>query len=160
MFQNDTTDMELLYLFGGRRLLIIVGVVLYLIAGAALFMFLPQVYDWLRADARMTVQAKIVSTEIEYFGNDPSTGKSEYVVTMEYEVNGMKKTHVETFSHKPSGKQTLHVYCTRDGRWEVMEYNLPAILFLIAISVASALYGTHMLISAKRRKQEKTGVSA
>ena len=159
MFQNDTTDMELLYLFGGRRLLIIVGVVLYLIAGAALFMFLPQVYDWLRADARMTVQAKIVSTEVEYRHGD-SGDEKEYRVTMEYVVNGMKRTHIEYFSHEPSGRQKLHVYCTRDGRWEVMEYNLPAILFLIAISVASALYGTHMLISAKRRKQEKTGVSA
>ena len=158
MFSTDSNEIELLYLFGGRRLLIIVGIVLYLIAGAALLMFIPQTYDWVRAEARYTVQADIVSSKVDYFGSSRKKEDKRYEVTMEYEINGIRRTHTEICSHEPTGKQKLRVYCTRDGRWEVLEYNIPAMIFLTAIAVCAAIYGTTVLRAAKERKN--TGESA
>ena len=155
LMEQETTDIELLYLFGGRRLLIFAGIALYLIAAVSLFLFIPETVDWLRADTRRTVEARVVSSVLEH----DASGEEEYRVTLEYAVNGMKKQHVETWKHMPSGKQKLHVYCTRDGRWEVMNFNIGGILFLIALSAASALHGTHMFVAAKKRKQAQTGES-
>lgn len=158
MFSTDSHEIELLYLFGGRRLLIIFGIVLYLIAGAALLMFVPEAYDWVRAEARYTVQADVVSCTDESFGDSRSEDDKRYRVTMEYEINGIRRTHTETCSHEPTGKQKLRVYCTRDGRWEVLEYNIPAMILLTAIAVYAAIYGTTVLRAAKERKN--TGESA
>ena len=157
LFDTDSAEIELLYLFGGRRLLIIVGIALYLIAGAALLLFIPETYDWLRAEARYTVQATVVSNTPQHHA---ASDETEYKVTMEYEINGIRRTHSEYAKRQMSGKHKLHVYCTRDGRWEVMSVNLPGILLLTAGAAAAVLYGTTVLRAAKNRKQSKTGESA
>ena len=157
MFQNDTSDIVFLSWFCHGRMLIFVGIILYLIAGAAVFSFIPETYDWLRADTRRTVQAYVVSNTAEYRHGDSSAEKKVYRVTLEYEINGMKRTHTEYSNNELSGKRKLHVYCTRDGRWEVRQFNLLSILAMTAVAAAAALHGTHMLVAAKRRKQAKTG---
>lgn len=157
MFQNNTSDIEFLLLFGRGRLLIIAGILLYLIAGAAVFSFMPETYDWLRADTRRTVQAYVVSNTAEYRHSNSSAEKKVYRVTLEYEVNGIKRTHTEYSNNELSGKRKLHVYCTRDGRWEVRQFSLLSILALTALAAAAALHGTHMFAAARRQKQAKTG---
>lgn len=160
MANYDSANIEFLHMFGGRRLLIVVGILLYLITGALLFSFIPDTVDWLRADARKTVSASVISNKELYSGGDSATGEKEYYVTMQYEVNGMKYLYSKYYKHAQSGKQKLHVYCCADGRWEVYEHNIGGIVFFLAFAAFTAIRGTHMFLAAKHRKQTKSGESA
>ncbi|MBR4199939.1 MAG: hypothetical protein IKQ91_01515 [Oscillospiraceae bacterium] len=139
---------EFLCLFG-KKFRIFIAILLYLIAGAALFYFIPDTIDYLRARGRQTVSAEIISTE-EHTNAD---NEREYRVTMQYVIDNRKYYYTEYTKNCPSGRQKLHVYLLADGNWAVYELNIGGILVLIGIAAASAVCGTRLILSCREKKE-------
>ena len=142
---------DFLSLFG-KPFRVLIALLLYLIAGAALFTFVPDTVDYLRSDGRQTVSAEVISAEDCSVSNE----EKSYRITLQYVIDGRTFQHTEYAKHSPSGQQTLHVYMLRDENWDVFEFNIAAILLLTGIAAGAAVCGTRLLLSCRRKKETES----
>ena len=141
----------------GNGFLIFLAVIIYCIAGAALFSFIPDTIDWLCSAERQTVLAEVISSREEYFGSDTSSDSRSYSITLQYVADDTKYTHTYYAKHVPSGRKKLHIYRCSDGHWEVFPVTIGSLIFYIGIAAAAAIFGTRLLrYVGKRRKLAKS----
>lgn len=135
--------------------LVFIALILYCIAGAALFYFIPDTAAWLRSDDRRTVSAQVISAKEEYFGDSTKIEDRSYRVTLQYVIDGTVHQHTKYAKRTPSGSVQLHVYCLPDGRYEVMEMNIAGILLLTGIAVGAVIFGTRLMLRARKIRQKE-----
>ena len=134
--------------------LILIAVLLYCLAGVILFAFLPDTVNYIRSENRITVNANIISVEVQSRSFTDET--DDYRVTMEYVLDGVTQKYVTSYSRKPSDSTAkLQLYACPDGHYEVWELGISGVLVAAAMTVCAAGYATHLLLCAARRRKEQ-----
>lgn len=136
-----------------KKFRILISVILYLIAGAALFTFVPDLTAWAFAKNHITVPATVVSAEARFFESGSPSSKHDYLMTLQCELEDGDHYYSYYASHAPTGKKELHLYRTKDDRYQVFDLNIGGILLLTGIAAGAAFCGTRLILTCREKKE-------